>query len=121
MPLPMAAADPPQARISNGSIEAKLYLPDAERGYYRGTRLDWSGVIPSLRYNGHEYFGQRFNRYDPKTHDASAGPVEEFLAHDAGLGYQDAKPGGGFVRIGVGVVRKPDEPAYQRFKTYEII
>ena len=117
----MAAADPPQAGISNGSIDAKLYLPDAQHGYYRGTRFDWSGVIPSLRYKGHEYFGQWFERYDPKTHDAIAGPVEEFLTRDAGLGYQDAKPGGSFIRIGVGVVRKPDEPAYQRFNTYEIV
>ena len=121
MPFRMLAADPPQAKISNGLIDAKLYLPDAERGYYRGTRFDWSGVIPSLRYKGHEYFGQWFDRYDPNIHDAIAGPVEEFLTHDAGLGYQDAKPGRGFVRIGVGLVRKPDEPAYQRFKTYEII
>jgi len=123
MPFRMAAADPPQAKISNGLIDAKLYLPNAERGYYRGTRFDWSGVIPSLRYKGHEYFGQWFDRYDPNTHDAIAGPVEEFLTHDAGLGYEDAdsRPGHGFVRIGVGVVRKPDEPAYQRFKTYEII
>src|SRR6266849_5750963 len=121
MPLLMTAADPPQAEISNGAIDAKLYLPDAERGYYRGTRFDWSGVIPSLRYQGHEYFGQWFERYDPKTHDAIAGPVEEFLTHDAGLGYADAKPGEGFIRMGVGVVKKPDEPAYQRFKTYEIV
>src|SRR5258708_3457247 len=121
MPLLITAADPPEATISNGSIDAKLYLPDSERGYYRGTRFDWSGVIPSLRYKGHEYFGQWFERYDPKTHDAIAGPVEEFLTHDAGLGYQDAKPGGSFIRIGVGVVRKPDEPAYRRFNTYEIV
>ena len=62
-----------------------------------------------------------FERYDPKTHDAITGPVEEFLTHDAGLGYQDAKPGGSFIRIGVGVVKKPEEPAYRRFNTYEII
>jgi hypothetical protein len=23
----------------------KLYLPDAEHGFYRGTRFDWSGVV----------------------------------------------------------------------------
>jgi hypothetical protein len=117
----MSAAGPPQLNISNGSVDANLYLPDLQSGYYRGTRFDWSGVISSLRYKGHEYFGQWFERYDPKTHDAIAGPVEEFLTRDAGLGYQDAKPGDGFIRIGVGVVRKPDEPAYQRFKTYEIL
>ncbi len=115
------AADFPEARISNGMVEAKLYPPDTERGYYRGTRFDWSGVIHSLRYKGHEYFGQWFERYDPKLHDAIMGPVEEFLTHDAGLGYAEAKTGGTFVRIGVGVVKKPEEAAYQRFETYEIV
>src|SRR6187549_2635799 len=72
-----SAADAPEASISNGIIEARLYLPDAQNGYYRGTRFDWSGVIYSLRYQGHEYFGTWFERYDPKTHDAITGPVEE--------------------------------------------
>jgi hypothetical protein len=38
-----------------------------------------------------------------------------------GLGYADAKAGGTFVKIGVGVIRKPDEPKFQQFKTYEIV
>ena len=117
----VSGADAPQAAISNGTIDAKLYLPDARNGYYRGTRFDWSGVIHSLRYQGHEYFGTWFERYDPRTHDAITGPVEEFLTRDAGLGYEDAKPGGTFIRIGVGTVRKPEEPAYRRFNTYEIV
>lgn len=111
----------PEAHLSNGLIEANLYLPDARQGYYRGTRFDWSGVISSLRFQGHEFFGQWFEHYDPKIHDAIAGPVEEFLTRDAGLGYEEAKTGGSFIRIGVGVVKKPDEKAYQRFKTYEIL
>jgi hypothetical protein len=117
----LMATDFPQAEVSNGVIQAKLYLPDPERGYYRGTRFDWSGVICSLKFKGHEYFGQWFEQYDPKIHDAIAGPVEEYLTNDAGLGYAEAKAGGTFVRIGVGVVRKPEEPAYQRFHTYEIV
>jgi hypothetical protein len=111
----------PQAEISNSRIRARIYLPDAESGYYRGTRFDWSGVISSLTWNGHEYFGQWFERYDPKLHDAITGPVEEFLTGDSALGYVEAKPGETFVRIGVGVVRKPNEPAYRRFDTYEIV
>jgi hypothetical protein len=74
-----------------------------------------------LKWNGHEYFGPWFDRHDPKIHDAITGPVEEFLTGDAALGYAEAKPGESFVRIGVGAVRKPDEPAYRRFATYEIV
>jgi hypothetical protein len=115
-----AASEFPEAEISNGRIRAKLYLPDAQSGYYRGTRFDWSGAIASLESQGHNYFGQWFDRYDPKLHDAITGPVEEFLTNGAGLGYDEAKPGESFVRIGVGAVRKPDEPRYRQFSTYEI-
>lgn len=106
----------PQAEISNGRIHAKIYLPDAESGYYRATRFDWSGVISSLEWRGHSYFGQWFQQHDPKKHDAITGPVEEFTS----VGYADTRPGESFIRIGVGAVRKPDEPAYRQFATYEI-
>ncbi len=116
----LSAADFPQAEITNGLIRAKLYLPDAERGYYRATRFDWSGQVASLEYKGHNYFGQWFPKYDPKIHDAILGPVEEFLSDGKGLGYDEAKPGESFVKIGVGAIRKPDEPRFQQFKTYDI-
>jgi len=65
----LPAADPPNAEITNGEIRAKIYLPDAKNGYYRGTRFDWSGVICSLQYKGHDYYGPWFNKTDPKVHD----------------------------------------------------
>jgi hypothetical protein len=118
--LPLAAAEFPQAEISRGPIKAKLYLPDAQHGYYQGTRFDWSGQIPSLEFQGHSYFGQWFEKYNPKIHDAIQGPVEEFLTNGAGLGYAEAKPGENFVKIGVGAIRKPEEAAFHQFATYEI-
>ncbi len=116
-----SAEDFPSAEISNGAVRAKLYLPDPARGYYRGTRFDWSGQIASLRAAGHEYFGQWFPKYDPNLHDSIMGPVEEYRHPDGGLGYGDAKPGGTFIRIGIGVAKRPDDKAYQGFKTYEIV
>jgi hypothetical protein len=118
----LLAQDYPEATISNGSVTAKLYLPDAERGSYRATRFDWSGIIYSLQYQGHEYFGRWYEHHDPKIHDAITGPVEEFFANNSALGYDTAKPGGTFVRIGVGVLHRPaNETAFRRFGTYEIV
>jgi hypothetical protein len=111
------AAEPPEAAVSNGAIRARVYLPDAENGYYRGTRFDWSGAIASLEYKGHTYFGQWFPRYDPKLHDSITGPVEEFAA----LNYAEAKPGETFVKIGVGVLKRPDEPRYAFRNPYELL
>ncbi len=123
------AADPPQAEITNGQIKAKLYLPDAANGYYRGTRFDWSGVVYSLEYQGHNYYGPWFDGRDPKIRDytyvgpqliagpcsAITGPAEEFQA----MGWDDAKPGGTFLKVGVGALRKDDRP-YASFTLYEI-
>lgn len=115
----LPAAEFPEAEISNGLIRAKLYLPDAQRGYYQGTRFEWSGIIHSLRFKDHEYFGVWFDRYDPKIHDAITGPVESTREGD--LLYSEAKPGGTFVRLGVGVVRRPDDRPFHAFHTYEIV
>ena len=107
---PAAAADPPQAGIANQYIKAKLYLPDAQNGFYRGTRFDWSGVIYSLDYQGHNFYGPWFTKYDPAVRDfvykdadiivgsasAMVGPVDEFQRP---LGYDTAKPGETFVKI----------------------
>jgi len=105
----------PRAEITNGLITAKLYLPDAERGYYVGSRFDWSGVIYELTYKGHNYFGQWYPDRDPTIHDAISGPVEEFIQ----IGYNEAPVGGEFLRIGIGGLRKPDEPAFLRYGYYE--
>ena len=116
----LAAPQFPQAELSNSSIRATLYLPDAQQGYYRGTRFDWSGAISSLKWNG-TYFGPWFDRYDPKIHDAITGPVEEFLTGGTRAWLRRGKARRELVRIGVGAVRKPEEPAYRRFETYEIV
>ena len=107
----------PSAAIATETIAVKLYLPDAKTGYYRGTRFDWSGQIGSLKTARHEYFGQWFEKYDPQLHDSIQGPVEEFSE----VGFAEAKAGDLFLRVGVGLVRRPDAKPYDRFKTYEIV
>ena len=130
-----AKPDCPQAEVSNGAIRARLYLPDPQSGYYRGTRFDWSGVIASLEYEGHNYYGPWFDRVDPSIHDfiyaengeivagapsSSCGPAEEFSTAGKALGYDAAKPGETFVKIGVGALRKPDGAPYDEYRVYEI-
>ena len=130
-PAVLWPADFPASEITNGPIRMQVYLPDAKRGFYRATRFDWSGVVFSLRYNGHDYYGRWFQATDPAVHDfvykgpdivaspctAITGPVDEF----APMGWEEARPGGAFIKIGVGVVRKPGESKYDNYRLYEII
>ena len=133
MSIPIAA-DSPRATISNGIVRAELFLPDPARGFYRGTRFDWSGTISSLQYSGHRFFGQWFVRVDPAVRDiefdpasngyvagtasANIGPVEEFSTP---IGYDEAAAGGTFLKVGVGMLRKPQEGRYGPFNAYEIV
>lgn len=106
----------PSAEIGNGKVTAKLYLPDGPSGYYQGTRFDHAGVVYSLEYNGHQFFGQWNAQNTPKLHDAIMGPVEEFVA----LGYTEAPAGGEFVKIGVGKLAKPDDKPYNFARVYDV-
>lgn len=113
------AADHPSAPLTNELIEAHVYLPDPENGYYRGTRFDWSGAIHSLEYAGHQYFGEWQESDDPYLHDRITGPVEEYRTNNKGLGYDDG--GERFLRIGVGVVEKPEEDDYRWRHSYKVV
>ncbi len=132
----MCAADFPQTEISNGELRLKIALPDPKTGFYRASRFDWAGMIYSLVYKGHEFYGPWFQRVDPSVRDfsydgadivaspctAAVGPAEEFVTDsNQPLGYEDAKVGGTFVKIGVGALKKPDDSAYNRFRLYEIV
>lgn len=109
----------PQTQISNDKVTMKLYLPDPEEGYYRATRFDWSGIIFSFQYKGHEYFGEWKKTHDPLVFEDLTGPSESYIA--PGPGYEEASPGEGFIRIGIGVLEKQDEEEYVWLKTYPIL
>ena len=109
----------PSTVISNKEVRMEVYLPDPDKGLYRATRFDWSGVIGSVQYKGHEYFGYWKETHDPLVHEDLTGPVEGYV--EPGLGYADAETGGGFIRIGVGILEKEDEPEYNWMKTYKIL
>ena len=44
----------PKARLANGEIEVSIFLPDAERGYYRGT-CSTGRIIEHVDYRGHRF------------------------------------------------------------------
>ena len=85
-------------------------------GFYRGTRFDRSGVFDSIVFKGVEYADRWFEGYDPFRHDTVCGPAEEFSAN----GFESAAPGEAFLKIGVGLLKRPDDEAYDRFRLYEL-
>lgn len=112
----MKKREAPRVEITNGILTGRIFLPDPARGYYRGSRFDWSGVIESLRFEDHEYFGRWYDRHDPEHHDAIVGPVDAFLP----VGFDNAPPGGTFLMIGVGVVEKTHDGPWEFVRRYPL-
>jgi hypothetical protein len=119
----------PHHDISNGIVSAKVYLPGAN-GLYQGTRFDRTGVVAKATYKGQNYGQYWFSSTSPAVHDfvwqngqvivstasGAAGPVEEFTT----VGYEEAKAGGKFLKIGVGILTRGPE-AYDFVHTYPVV
>ncbi len=87
-------------------------------------------MVTSLTLDGREFYGPWFERTAPEVLDytytadglvagpdsAASGPVEEF----GQIGFESTKPGDLFLKIGVGLLRKPDDKPYDKYRHYEI-
>ena len=125
-------AQAPQVQIKNKQLAVTLYLPDAKNGFYKGVRFDWSGVIADMEFAGHHLYRPWFASTDGEVRDfiykddaivagtnsAMTGPVEEFQTP---IGYDKAKPGETFLKIGVGLLRKIDDTPYAFAKHFELV
>jgi hypothetical protein len=114
-----SAADYPTHTLKSEQLTVTVYLPDAENGFYRGTRFDWAGVF-RVQYGSHKLFGPWKDSHNPKNNDDILGPSEEFGMF-APLGYNDAKAGESFIKIGVGELTKANEEKYGFWTNYKIV
>jgi hypothetical protein len=119
-PPSVFAEDYPQVVIKNEKLKFTLYEADAKKGFYRGTRFDHAGVFGNVEFAGHKIFGPWKDKHDPTNHDDIIGPCEEF-GIDSPLGYDDAKVGETFLKIGVGELEKPKEAKYSFANKYKIV
>ena len=134
-PVADALSSAPKATITNGLIRATVLLPDPKRGFYRASRFDRSGMIASLKLGGTEYYGPWFRFTAANVRDyvfdqgdivagpntAALGPAEAFDPVTA-AGWDATPVGGSFLKVGVGMLRKPDgPPAYSAFRPYDLV
>ena len=124
----------PSATLTNGEITAKVYLPDHPDSFYHGTRFDWFGTVGSLTYRGQEFYGPWFGRiaevrdYVMTTdgivggpQSSNSGPVEEFNNPGGALSFDATPPGGTFIKLGVGILRRPDDKPYDAYRSYDVV
>lgn len=134
VPMGPVLAAAPKVEIGNGLIRASLTVPDAARAMYKGQRFDWSGHFASLKLGDQEFYGPWFDKLSQQARDVvydndgtimvgpntcAMGPVEEWELNGNPPGYGEARPGGTFLKPGVGVLRRRDESPYSSFARYD--
>jgi hypothetical protein len=108
----------PHVVLRRGDLRLTVLLPDLVRGYYRGPRFDWSGMVALAEWKGHTFFESwREPPHRPRANDDAAGTAEEFgmgplTDNPPPVGYDDAAVGESFLKIGVGRLVKVRQPVY---------
>ncbi len=102
--------------LSSPRLKVELAQPGS---VYRGARFDWSGFITQVTLDGKHTFCV------PESYKAGEGTGGIGLCNEFGIeaavGYDDARPGETFPKLGIGLLRRADEGPYGFFRPYEIV
>lgn len=100
--------------INNDHLTVEIAQPGS---IYSGTRFDWSGFITQVILDGVNQFCVP-ESYQEGQGTGGVGLCNEF-GNDMAVGYDDARPGDTFPKLGVGLLVRDEKP-YQFFKTYQL-
>lgn len=111
----------PKVVLGDKDFQVEVATPDVDGAYYQGQRFDHTGMIQRVTYKGHVYF-DRYQPipHNPKLHDDIGGLAEEFGIQNP-PGYAEANPGDPFLKIGVGLLKKPGNDIYMFWTPYEVL
>ena len=106
--------------LERGAIRLSLSVPGDEQNY-RGTRFDHSGMFHHIQFGKHQLC-ERWHTgpSNPAANDDVTGPCEEF-GNGAPLGYIPNRAGSNFVKIGVGILKQPEESNYRFSSPYKFV
>ncbi len=117
-------ADPPGIRFDNGRVEIIVALPDPQRGFYRGQRFDWSGIVTFAACDGQTFIG-RWERDDAgqPVRRWSLGTSEEFKTLQPRGDWYKTRGGslpieGGHIGIGIGRMQRRTEAGEGRLRSW---
>lgn len=115
----------PFIKLSNGILDALVFIPDKGKGYYRSSRFDWSGFMAQVEFKRHTFFQDWTEKdrpgngyHDPLNTAAGTGIAEEFRDP---LGYEKAVAGDPFLKIGIGLLQKLNKNKYFFAENYKIL
>lgn len=119
---PDSESRPPLRTLSSDRLEVDVMDPHSPDRYYRGPRFSPVANVLQVRMDGHRFL------FAPAKHD----PLTENggLAMEFDIGtepnpppprFNEAAPGEGFLKIGVGVLKKETDPLYKFYTPYAVL
>ncbi len=106
----------PPIVISSERLKAEIAQPGS---VYRRTRFDWTGFVTQVTLDGRHTFCVPED-YDPQKGTGGIGLCGEF-GNEQAIAYAEASAGGLFPKLGIGLLRKPDNDIYKFMRDYEIV
>ncbi len=97
----------------------RLYVEIEHPGtWYKGSRFDWTGFITKIIFDSKHSFCTS-ESLTPGQGSGGGGLCNEFGINTP-IGYNEAKPGDKFPKIGTGLLTRPDETDYFFFDKYDV-
>lgn len=108
--------DCPQTVLTNGALTIRVMHPDARKGFYRGGRFEWSGIISEAFSPAHRFIG-----HSPASGEAplSLGTTSEFKPPIELPPGKDGEPARQ-IRIGIGSYVADPQPGADGKPVYRL-
>jgi hypothetical protein len=107
---------PDEIQLHSSRLKVTLSFPGS---VYQGSRFDWTGFITQVTLDGSHTFCVP-ESLQPGAGSGGSGLCNEF-GIDQPVGYDDARPGELFPKLGIGLLRRPDDDAYSFGHPYEVV
>ena len=115
-PLTEAEIKAGEFTIQSGRLKATLMVPDQPASVYAGQRFESGGVVLQVTLDGkHTFLGK-----EPRGERLGGFGLIEEIGISKAVGYEDAKEGEPFLKLGVGLLKRPERPDYFFFDPFEV-
>jgi len=105
--------------LRSGALTVEVMDPDAPDRYYRGNRFSPVAAVLRAVLDGKDFLFSPV-AHNPENENGGLAMEFDIESPEGPPGFADAAIGEGFLKIGVGVLRK-EEPVYRFFKPAEMI
>ena len=103
-----------QFTLKSARLTATLMVPDQPSSVYGGQRFESGGVVLQVSLDGqHTFLGK-----EPRGERLGGFGLIEEMGISKAVGYEDAKEGEPFLKLGVGLLQRPQRPDYFFFPPF---